>query len=115
LLGLTAFGYLASMQGETRVMNDNLHDLLPAGAGNQPYHIAEATLAMRPCPIRNVARGFHNPRGLGQLPDGGLLVAEVGTGSSADSRVIRLEASSDGYRFAELVLDGQPSVNILLT
>jgi hypothetical protein len=94
-------------------MNDHMYDLLTAGAGTQPYQIEEATLAVRACPIRDVVRGLHNPRGLKQLPDGSLLVAEAGTGSNPDSRVIRLEPWSGGYRFAEVVFDRQPSVNIL--
>jgi hypothetical protein len=82
-------------------------------ASNQEFHIDEVALTSRACPIREVARRLHNPRGIEQLPDGSLLVAEAGTGMRSDGRVVRLEPCSNGYQFGDVLLDGLPSVSML--
>ncbi len=81
-------------------------------ANERSFHIDEAELRVRDYPIRTVARGLNNPRGMEKLPDGSLLVAEAGTGTRPDSRVIRLEPCSKGYRIAQVLLDEQPSVSV---
>ncbi|MGH2541449.1 MAG: hypothetical protein ACRDIB_01545 [Ardenticatenaceae bacterium] len=94
-------------------MNDCPDFPLISEAGNQEFHIDEAALLPRACPIREVARGLRNPRGIEQLPDGSLLVAEAGTGTRSDGRVVRLEPCSNRYQFADVLLDGLPSVSML--
>ena len=73
-----------------------------------------------PIKRRVVARGLLNPRGM-QLVEGGLLVAEAGTGDPASPLSGRLsklvDANGDGDYLDEgekrVLLDGQPSKNIL--
>ena len=87
-------------------MNDRPDFALASEADKQQFHVDEVALTPRACPIREVARGLCNPRGIEQLPDGSLLVAEAGTGTRSDGRVVRLEPTSEGYRPAEVVIDG---------
>ncbi len=48
---------------------------------------------------RVVADGLHNPLGLAQLPDGGLLIAEMGTGMDDDSAGVTLLREGQIGRF----------------
>lgn len=94
-------------------MNDRLESAAQDVQSRNTYHVSESELSHCAYEPQRVAGNLRNPRGIEQLADGSLLVAEAGTGDGADSRVIRLERSPDGYRFAEVVLDGLPSVSVL--
>lgn len=73
-----------------------------------------------PLPREKVAGGLRNPRGMIQLADGALLIAEAGTGAPDDllsGGIVKLSLGSDGRfaerRAAQVLLSGQPSKNIL--
>jgi hypothetical protein len=55
-----------------------------------------------------VARGLRNPRGMYRFSSGALLVAEAGSGMSADGRLLRLEGD-----VRHVILDKQPSKQLI--
>jgi hypothetical protein len=115
-IGLASLTILAACAGAQSVQpSPRTAEASASGAIEVPHQPARA-LAQR----RIVARGLLNPRGM-QVVDGGLLVAEAGTGdpaSAASGRLIKLvDGNGDGDYLDEgekrVLLDGQPSKNIL--